>query len=171
MKYFVMIDDVERIVELKAQSTGEYLCQIDEAPSFLVHASQLHGRLHLIGNGKSCHASVALESEDLSVGGPRNRIKVESQRLRALRESSGSASDGANDGVIASPMPGRVVKNLVNEGDAVSKGQGVVVVEAMKMENELKAPVDGIVKQLYAKDGDLVDAGTPLVDIALAEVE
>jgi biotin carboxyl carrier protein len=63
---------------------------------------------------------------------------------------------------IRSPMPGKVVKILVKVGDKVSAGQGVVVVEAMKMENELRAPRDGVVKQVTAEEGRAVESGQTL---------
>jgi biotin carboxyl carrier protein len=62
-------------------------------------------------------------------------------------------------------MPGRVVKLLVRTGDAVAKGAGVVVVEAMKMENELVASVSGVVEQVFVAAGDAVERGAPLVEI------
>jgi biotin carboxyl carrier protein len=60
-------------------------------------------------------------------------------------------------------MPGKIVKHLVAVGDRVEAGQGVIVVEAMKMENELRAPAGGVVKALPAAEGTAVDAGAPLV--------
>ena len=64
---------------------------------------------------------------------------------------------------VKSPMPGRVVRVLVSVGDRVAERQGVVVVEAMKMENELRSPAAGIVKEIAARPGDAVEAGTVLV--------
>jgi biotin carboxyl carrier protein len=66
---------------------------------------------------------------------------------------------------VVAPMPGRIVKVLVNEGDAVLARQGVVVVEAMKMENEVRAPRAGTVKQVRVTQGALVEARTVLVVI------
>jgi pyruvate carboxylase subunit B len=59
-------------------------------------------------------------------------------------------------------MPGKVVKVLVQAGDAVKAGQGVIVVEAMKMENELRAPRDGVVKSVSAREGQAVESGQTL---------
>ena len=66
---------------------------------------------------------------------------------------------------IVAPMPGRVVRILVSPGDAVTARQGVVVVEAMKMENELRAPKDGRVKEVAVEPGASVEAGRVLVVI------
>ncbi len=76
-------------------------------------------------------------------------------------------SDGVKnvDQIIESPMPGRIVKVLVNEGDVIEEGQTVIVVSAMKMESEYKAPISGIVKKIYVSAGDTVDGGVPLIEI------
>ncbi len=77
------------------------------------------------------------------------------------------AESGAREGLwrIAAPMPGRVIKVVVAEGDKVRKNQTLAVVEAMKMENELKSPGDGTVKKVHVSPGDLVDTAKPLLEI------
>lgn len=67
---------------------------------------------------------------------------------------------------VASPMPGLVLKVLVNEGDEVREGQPVVVLEAMKMENVLNAPADGVVSKVHAQEKRNVDKGQVLVELA-----
>ena len=62
-------------------------------------------------------------------------------------------------------MPGRVVKALVAEGDTVEAGQPVIIVEAMKMENEVTAPGPGVVRRINVSQGDTVDAGAVLVEL------
>ena len=66
---------------------------------------------------------------------------------------------------VLAPMPGKVVKLLVRAGDRVTARQGVIVVEAMKMENELRAGRDGVVREVLVNEGASVDAGAPLVVI------
>jgi 3-methylcrotonyl-CoA carboxylase alpha subunit len=63
-------------------------------------------------------------------------------------------------------MPGRVRKTLVRRGEAVAKGQVVLVLEAMKMEHAIRAPQDGVVTRLELHEGDLVEAGTVLAEIS-----
>jgi pyruvate carboxylase subunit B len=70
---------------------------------------------------------------------------------------------------VVSVMPGKVVRILVNEGDEVEAGQGVVVVEAMKMENEVKSGVDGTVKKVNVAAGDSVGTSEVMVEIEPAE--
>ena len=85
-------------------------------------------------------------------------------RCRALRTSGGSAS--AADGAITAPMPGKVIALDVAEGDSVTAGQRLMVLEAMKMEHALTAPFDGIVAELAASEGAQVQ-----VEAVLAVVE
>jgi biotin carboxyl carrier protein len=68
-------------------------------------------------------------------------------------------------GIVKALMPGRVVRVLVNQGDAVQKGGGLLILEAMKMENEIVAPVAGVVDQIFVKPGDTVEGGADLAHI------
>ena len=86
-------------------------------------------------------------------------LRTSAQRLR------GHSGAGPGDGRVVAPMPGRVVKVLVTPGTAVEARQGVVVVEAMKMENELRAPRAGIVREVRVAEGVSVEAQTVLVVI------
>ncbi|MDB4970003.1 MAG: acetyl-CoA carboxylase biotin carboxyl carrier protein subunit [Myxococcales bacterium] len=90
-------------------------------------------------------------------------LKLESARAKVAGRAAPAQKVGPSS--VQSPMPGKVVKVLVAAGDEVKAGQGVVVVEAMKMENELKAPKDGKVKSVSAKEGQPVEAGQTLVTL------
>ena len=69
-------------------------------------------------------------------------------------------------GIVKALMPGRIVRILVQPGAAVRKGAGLLVLEAMKMENEIQSPAEGVVDQIFVKAGDTVDAGADLVHVA-----
>lgn len=86
--------------------------------------------------------------------------------------SFGGAGDagGAKDKIFA-PMPGKIVKLSVEVGDEVSEGQPVVIVEAMKMENQVNARAAGVVKAVNFSPGDQVDTETPIVELELAVAE
>jgi len=77
-------------------------------------------------------------------------------------------SDGVEFGAkdeIATPMPGKIVKILVNEGDTIKTGQPLVIVESMKMENEIKSPTNGTVKSIHFGDDDLVEPNQPIIKL------
>jgi len=78
------------------------------------------------------------------------------------RGSNGTAS---NEKTISSPMPGKVVKVLVNEGDVIRKGENAIIIAAMKMESEYKAATDGIVKKVNVKEGDTIEGNQILIEI------
>ena len=94
-------------------------------------------------------------------------LRTSAQRLRGHlgRHLGRHSAAGAGDGRVLAPMPGRVVKVLVAAGDLVEARQGVVVVEAMKMENELRAPRAGTVREVRVAEGASVEAQTVLVVI------
>lgn len=99
-------------------------------------------------------------------------VVIEGQRFpytvadpRSLRATVAGSADTAGPRALRCPMPGRVVRVLVSVGDTVTAGQGCIVIEAMKMQNELKAPRGGRIARLSAAAGDAVPAGTTLLMI------
>ena len=82
---------------------------------------------------------------------------------KRLRKGSSSTEDSAGPMSVSAPMPGKVVKLLVQVGTAVEEGQGVAVVEAMKMQNELKAPKSGVVEKILVGENQPVNAGESLL--------
>ncbi|MFX1506134.1 MAG: biotin/lipoyl-containing protein [Promethearchaeota archaeon] len=81
----------------------------------------------------------------------------------AAEEEFGEAEEDL--GSLSSPMPGRIVKLLVKPGDRVKKGQDLIIVEAMKMENKIASPIDGVVKKVFFPEGDQIEANVPLIEI------
>ncbi len=90
-------------------------------------------------------------------------VRVEDERASRLRQSGGGLHAGGGEVTIKSPMPGLIVAIAVSEGEAVKKGQTVVVLESMKMENELKAPRDGTVTSIKVDTRQSVEQHQPLV--------
>lgn len=105
---------------------------------------------------------VRASGPDVTVGSERRPVRVE-RGDRASKASRTAQSGGS--GAVRAPMPGRVVKVLVEAGAAVERGAGVVVVEAMKMENELSAPISGVVERVHVSAGDRVERGAALLEI------
>jgi biotin carboxyl carrier protein len=117
------------------------------------------------GGGPSHEVTVASGPDGrmvVSVGATAFSLALNGGRRRRTDEMSGR-SDGPQR--ITAPMPGRIARVLVAPGDVVHGRQPVVVVEAMKMENELRAGRDGTVAHVHVKEGVSVEAGTPLIDI------
>jgi biotin carboxyl carrier protein len=117
---------------------------------------QLGGELIVYVNRRA----VAVRLHPLSGGPDRRHIE---RRAKGRGDDAADARSGPLS--VTAPMPGRIVKVLVNVGDAVAARQGVVVVEAMKMENELRSPRAGTVKEVRVAVGALVEARTVLVVI------
>ena len=123
----------------------------------------------LLVDGRSHRLSarrVGRETWDLHLRGRRLRADVVDERTRVIREMTGGAAAALGPKPIKAPMPGMVVKVEVAEGDTVSAGQGVVIVEAMKMENELKADADARVVKVHVTEGVAVEKDQLLVDLA-----
>ena len=97
----------------------------------------------------------------IDVLGTPHAVRASDPRKKALRMADASAS-----GDVSTSMPGRVVRLLVEVDDEVVAGQAVVVVEAMKMENELQAPIAGKIEAVHVAAGDTVEANALLVSIA-----
>lgn len=104
-------------------------------------------------------------SFELSIAGHRFTLEALDERTRVIRELSGGASKAKGPAHLFAPMPGLIVRIAVKEGDAVRAGQGLVVMEAMKMENELRATADGVVKRVVASPGSAVEKGALLLEL------
>lgn len=102
----------------------------------------------------------------LSLDGWRYDVEALDERTRAIRALSGTAATNAGPAPLVAPMPGLIVRVAVAPGDSVQAGQGLVVMEAMKMENELRAPAAGVVKAVLVAPGTAVERGAMLVELA-----
>ena len=114
-------------------------------------------------NVHKCRVSASKSSFDVSIHGRNHSVTiVDPKRLR-----SGQNSDRHHHGVaeIVAQMPGKVVRVQTEAGATVEKGAGVLVVEAMKMQNEMKSPREGVVVSINVKPGDTVNAGDVLAVI------
>jgi pyruvate carboxylase subunit B len=103
---------------------------------------------------------------DLYLGGRRLRAEVVDERTRAIRAMTGNGAAALGPRPVLAPMPGLVVRVEVAEGDTVRAGQGVVIVEAMKMENELRAEAPGVVRRVHVREGQTVEKDQLLVELA-----
>ena len=144
---------------------GQYRVNVDDE-EYLVDSSHIsESCLSLLVDGKAftVYFAEANGKKYVSIGGEQFCIEEAQSEASAASGADATAVDEAP--VAASPMPGKVVKLLVSLGDKVEKGQGLVIVEAMEMENEIKSPVKGIVDRVNFKTGDLVDAAQPILEM------
>ena len=165
MIYEVTIAEKVYRVEL-VRTDQQWKCKLDgrELPLDVVSAQD--GMLSLLLQGKSYEVkqeTVAAET-NVVVGQERFSASVRDPRSFRSRRRLGASEQGVMK--IKAPMPGKVVRILAPAGSQVEMGQSVLVIEAMKMQNELKAPKTGVVKKINVEEGAAVDAGQ-----ALAEVE
>ena len=143
-RYRVSLGDREYVVDSSLISDNCLSLLVNDK-AFTVYFAEADGKRYLsIGGEQFCIQEAKSES-----------VTASEADLAAIEEAP----------VATSPMPGKVVKILVKQGDEVEKGQGLVIVEAMKMENEIKSPVKGKVEKVNFKPGDLVDAAQPILEL------
>ncbi|CAN5817703.1 MAG: biotin/lipoyl-binding protein [Gemmatimonadetes bacterium] len=162
MRYFVTIG--EREIEVDLTGTDPI---VDGRPVKAELGTAQGGAIrHLIVDGRSVALVVRKGDRrgrwNLALGADRISVDAVDERTRAIREMTGAEADETAKTIVA-PMPGLVVRIEVEVGQHVKAGQGVVVVEAMKMENELKAPGDGVIAEIRARTGETVEKGAVLL--------
>jgi biotin carboxyl carrier protein len=126
--------------------------------------------LHLLSVGTEVYrvSSRRMEQKgqyDLSIHGYRLIVEALDERARTIRDLSGAPARPIGPVHLSAPMPGLIVRVNVKEGDQVRAGQGLVVMEAMKMENELRATANGIVKRIVISAGSAVEKGAVLLEM------
>lgn len=116
-------------------------------------------------------AIVGIEEEDelgkyrVHAGGFDFSTEVISSREAYLRDFIRAAGASGKQKLTKAPMPGLIIKLLIEKGSQVSAGQGILIMEAMKMENEIKAPANGILKNVHVETGQAVEKGQILFEI------
>ncbi len=166
MGYLVTIQGTTYTVSLD-DGEGRVVLSVD-GRSLEIDMAALHGEhaYSLLVNGRSYTAVAAAQGEhrEVKVNGVSSEVAVEDEELARLRGQVKSRRRAGGEQIKA-PMPGRIVSISAAVGDTVETGQGVVVIEAMKMENELRAHASGIVKDIRVGEGDTVDKNDVLVVI------
>jgi len=161
MIYDVSIEDTKYRLELNRTPTG-WTCGLNGRPVQLDAALIRPGVLSLLIESRVYDVRREKVGSEIHLWVGNQRYAVELRDLRSLRNLKDGARRQQGSSKLTAPMPGKVVRLLVNEKDKVEAGQGVVVVEAMKMQNEIKSPKKGIVQRLTAAEGSSVNAGDVL---------
>ena len=165
MKYFVTIGDITHEVAIDGESVtfaGE---------SVRAHVEQISSSpAQLVAIGDEMHRVLARRGErageyELSVDGHRFKVEALDERARAIRKLSGASAKPAGPAHLRAPMPGLIVRVNVSAGDQVRAGQGLVVMEAMKMENELRGTTSGVVRKVLVEPGSAVEKGALLLEL------
>jgi glutaconyl-CoA/methylmalonyl-CoA decarboxylase subunit gamma len=175
VRYFVTLNPEHGadtvVVDVVERADGSPEARVDGRPVEVdVVSLPGHSSVRVAGRMVDLTVDPAPSGVGASSGGPRVLAVVESERTRATdREAERGGDPAAARGggaVVRSPMPGRVVRVLVAPGDPVQAGQGVAVLEAMKMENEVRARSAGTVTEVHVAAGAAVDANAKLVTLA-----
>jgi biotin carboxyl carrier protein len=144
--------------EMFSEESGRITISGEDGESRSITVERLPGGRFGVRSGDSLHPAEAVRSgERVWVRYLGHTYSFELARERRARRAAG--------GDLSSPMPGLVQRILVAEGDAVAERQPILVVEAMKMQLEIKAPRAGTVHRILAREGDQIEAGTPLAEL------
>ncbi len=165
MTYEVLIDGTPHKVELK-QKGSTWNCKVDGESVALDVAVTAQDVLSVLDGAKQWEIKreySVLGDTHLVIG--RERFAAEVRDPRSLRSRRAVSEGAAGPAKLLAPMPGKVVRIVAAQGSEVEAGQGVLVVEAMKMQNEIKSPKKGVVQKISVKEGDTVNAGETLAVI------
>jgi acetyl/propionyl-CoA carboxylase alpha subunit len=163
-KYYVTIEGTEDVIEIASESS----VSIDGASRTIDYQPLKRGSsCSLLVDGKLYEPTVYDENGgwEIIIKGNRYNVQVEDERERLLRLASGETSLQQGRFILTSPMPGLVIDIPVSEGDQVSKGDVLVILESMKMQNELIAPRGGTVTQIQASVNDNVERKESLLTL------
>jgi biotin carboxyl carrier protein len=159
MKYEILISGKTRTVELH-RDANRWQIALDGAPTDADAIEIAPGIFSILLNGESHEIRVAPNPDgSLTIQDGPNEFKAEVADTRAWRGRKHGAVEAEGRQQIVAPMPGKVIRLLVKPGDKVEAGQGLLVVEAMKMQNEVKSTKTGTVEKLSAREGQPVNAG------------
>jgi biotin carboxyl carrier protein len=151
-----------RIIELKRDASGWHVT-LDGGPMAVDAVEIAPNTLSILLEGQSFEISVTPSPDGklkLNTGTQEFTAEVIDPRAWSGRRHGSVEAEGRQQ--ILAPMPGKVVRLLVREGDHVEAGQGLLVVEAMKMQNEIRSPKGGTVERVLAQEGQPVNAGEVL---------
>jgi biotin carboxyl carrier protein len=158
MTVWLEMDGKKLRVEVPAASGTGLVCSVD-GRAVTVDACVLEpGVMSLVVDGRQFRC--LLDGDAVLIGGRRIPFSRFDPRSLAARRAGAEGADGPR--AVKAPMPGRVVRVAVAVGDAVEQGAAVVVIEAMKMQNELKSPKSGTVARIAVSVGDTVGVGDVL---------
>jgi biotin carboxyl carrier protein len=161
MEYEFLYEGNSFSVSLEKQK-DRYKVSVGDKIYEVCASSLSEGLLSLVMDGRSVLVHTAKDERGriICIGGVPYVLNDPSEEHRGA-----SGSTQAGDGIISTPMPGKIVEVYVKEGESVEKDQPLLVVESMKMQNDILSDVRGVVKKVHFKPGDQAAFGEPLVEI------
>lgn len=161
MVYEVTVDGTPHRLELE-RGERVWKCRVDGREMEVDAIVARPDVLSLLIDGRSYEIKREQTATGLHLWVGSTRFAVELRDPRSMRSRRDSAGDARGPQKLVCPMPGKIVRVLVSEQSHVEAGQGIVVVEAMKMQNEIKSPKKGVVQKILAAAGASVNAGDVL---------
>ena len=169
MKYYVTVNGRSHEVDL-VERAGVRVVSVDgtELDASYAEVDEL-GQVVMLSHGRSYGLSIESTAGDdsrvaITLAGHAYDVQIEDERERAAHAAERAGSKGA--GSVNAVMPGIVVEVLVTTGQRVEKGEPLLILSAMKMQNEIAAPSEGVVKAIHVAPGQAVAAGAKLVTLA-----
>jgi len=164
MKYITTLDGKEYLIEITDEHHVSVNGRLLEVDFVSVNGQPVYS---MIIDGKS-YESYVYETEEgwqVLTRGRQYNLTVEDEREKRLRAAAGGRVAESGEYHLKAPMPGLIVAIPVNEGDPVKKGQTLVILESMKMQNELKSPKDGTAGRIRVKQGETVEQRQALLSV------
>jgi biotin carboxyl carrier protein len=167
------------MLKVKVNNKTEYQVAFENATSGTINGSPFEwdilevkpGSFHVIKDFKSYNVEVvkvdfAAKSFLVNIKGNKYQLDVKDKFDELLKNLGFDNLNAAKVNELKAPMPGLVIDIVVSEGDVVKKGDPIIVLEAMKMENSIKSPTDGIIKKINVKKGVAVEKNQLLINFA-----
>ena len=164
MKFDLLLDG--QLYKIETGTTGDLVIRVD-GEIYRTTLLKEDGQLRVTVGHRDF--LIAFDGVDVSINGERHRVEVRNLRWGGaawVNAGEGKLTGTADDEcMISPPMPGRIVSIKVREGEAITVGSPVLVLEAMKMQNEIVSTIDGTVREIRVSEGDLVESGEIVVVI------
>jgi len=164
MEYEFTLNGVPKTITVERKDERIFVHHGDKTLEAEVRVISANAFSFLVG-GRSCLVIVARDKDKRYVWLNGRTYLIQSGREEQRQAERGDDRAQKGKSVVTAPMPGKVVKVCVAEKEAVRKNQTLAIVEAMKMENEIKSPLEGFVKKIHVSAGDLVDSEKPLLEL------
>ena len=161
MNFEIIVEDKTHKVELNRGDAGWH-CTVDGEAVEVDAVLTRPNVISLLIGGTAYEVKREIDRNDQYVWVRSARFKTEVRDPRSLRSRRAAAGAGEGPQKLIAPMPGKVVRVIAKEGEAIEAGKGLLVVEAMKMQNEIKSPKKGTVQKILVGEGAPVNAGDVL---------